>query len=73
MQASENTGLNARFPLLYELKPEESRAKFAEWKASHPEDPLGSASEAPSFLFEECYPQGVLTSEYFLAQQTFSG
>ena len=65
--------LDAGFHLLYELKPEEARAQFAVWLASHPEDPLGSASEAASYLFEECYRQGVLTSEYFLDNKRFLG
>jgi hypothetical protein len=59
-------GLDAGFQLLYELKPAEARARFAEWQTSHPGDPLGSVSEAASYLFEECYRQGVLTSEFFL-------
>jgi hypothetical protein len=65
--------LDAGFRLLYELKPEEARAQFAGWQASHPEDPLGSAAEAASYLFEECYRQGVLTSEYFLDDKRFLG
>ena len=65
--------LDAGFHLLYELKPEEARAQFAVWQASHPEDPLVSASEAASYLFEECYRQGVLTSEYFFDNKRFLG
>ena len=65
--------LDAGFHLLYELKPEEGRAQFAVWQASHPKDPLGSASEAASYLFEECYRQGVLTSEFFLDNKRFLG
>ena len=65
--------LDAGFHLLYELKLEEARARFAVWQAAHPEDPLGSASEAASYLFEECYRQGVLTSEYFLDNKRFLG
>jgi hypothetical protein len=59
-------GLDAGFQLLYELKPSEARAQFAEWQTRHPGDPLGSVSEAASYLFEECYRQGVLTSDFFL-------
>jgi tetratricopeptide (TPR) repeat protein len=40
---------------------------------SHPQDPLGSASEAAAYLFEECYRQGVLTSEFFLDDKRFLG
>jgi hypothetical protein len=65
--------LDAGFRLLYELKPEEARTQFNAWQKSHPEDPLGSASEAASYLFEECYRQGVLTSEFFLDNKRFLG
>jgi tetratricopeptide (TPR) repeat protein len=65
--------LDAGFHLLYELKPEEARTQFAAWQKSHPEDPLGSASEAAAYLFEECYRQGVLTSEFFLDNKRFLG
>lgn len=65
--------LDAGFRLLYELKPVEARAQFAVWQEAHPEDPLGSASEAASYLFEECYRQGVLTSEFFLNDKRFLG
>jgi hypothetical protein len=65
--------LDAGFHLLYELKPEEARTQFEAWQKSYPEDPLGSASEAASYLFEECYRQGVLTSEFFLDNKRFLG
>jgi hypothetical protein len=65
--------LEAGFHLLYELKPVEARAQFAAWSQAHPGDPLGSAAEAASYLFEECYRQGVLTSEFFLDNKRFLG
>jgi len=65
--------LEAGFHLLYELKSQEARNEFEAWQKSHPEDPLGSASEAASYLFEECYRQGVLTSEFFLNDKRFLG
>jgi hypothetical protein len=65
--------LQAGFHLLYELKPEEARAQFEAWQKSHPEDPLGSASEAAADLFEECYRQGILTSDFFLDNKRFLG
>ncbi len=65
--------LDAGFHLLYELKPAEARAQFEAWQTSHPEDPLGSASEAAAYLFEKCYRQGVLTSEFFLDNKRFLG
>jgi hypothetical protein len=65
--------IDAGFNLLYNLKAAEARAQFAVWQKAHPEDPLGSASEAASYLFEECYQQGVLTSEFFLDDSRFLG
>jgi len=61
------------FHLLYELKPEQAHKQFEAWQKFHPEDPLGSASEAAAYLFEECYRQGVLTSEFFLDDKRFLG
>jgi hypothetical protein len=72
-EVSDAPELDAGFHLLYELKPGEARAKFAAWRTSHPDDPLGSAADAASYLFEECYRQGVLTSEFFLDDKRFLG
>ena len=65
--------LEAGFHLLYELKPEDAHKQFEDWEMSHPDDPLGSASDAAAYLFEECYRQGVLTSEFFLDNKRFLG
>ena len=63
--------LDEGFHLLYQLKPTEAHAQFQAWQKAHPEDPLGSAAEAAAYLFEECYRQGVLTSEFFLDNKRF--
>lgn len=65
--------LDAGFHLLYQLKLPEARAQFQARQKSHPDDPLGSASEAASYLFEECYRQGILTSDFFLDNKRFLG
>jgi hypothetical protein len=65
--------LDAGLRLLYELKPAEARAQFAARQKAHPEDPLASAAEAASYMFEECYRQGILTSEFFLDDDRFLG
>ena len=65
--------LDAGFRLLYQLKPAEARAQFEIWQKSHPQGALGYASEAASYLFEECYRQGVLTSDFFLDDKRFLG
>jgi hypothetical protein len=65
--------LDAGFRLLYKLRFVEARAQFEIWQKSHPEGSLGYASEAASYLFEECYRQGILTSEFFLDDKRFLG
>jgi hypothetical protein len=65
--------LDAGFRLLYELRFVEARAQFEIWQQSHPEGSLGYASEAASYLIEECYRQGLLTSEFFLDDKRFLG
>jgi hypothetical protein len=65
--------LEAGFHLLYQLKFDEARNQFELWRRSHPEDSLGSAAEAASYLFEECYRQGILTSGFFLDDRRFLG
>jgi hypothetical protein len=65
--------LDTGFHLLYELKPEEARRQFEALEMSHPDNPLGSAADAAAYLFEECYRQGVLTSEFFLDDKRFLG
>lgn len=65
--------IDAGFHLLYQLKPSDARAQFEAWRRAHPEDPLADASDAASYLFEECFQQGVLTSEFFLDDKRFLG
>ena len=61
------------FHLLYQLKFDEARHHFRLWLSSHPDDPVESAAEAASYLFEECYRQGILTSAFFLDDKRFLG
>ena len=72
-RAADAPELDAGFRLLYELKFAEARAQFADWQKAHPDDPFGSASEAASYLFEEFYRLGVLTSEFFLDDKRLLG
>jgi len=73
MLASQLPEIDTGFHLLYELKFPEARAQFSAWQKTHPEDPLGHASEAASYLFEEFYWQGVLTSDFFLDDKRLLG
>ena len=63
--------LTAGFNLLYEQKFEEARAKFTDWASQHSGDPFGPTAIAASYLFEEFYRQGVLTSEFYLDDKKF--
>jgi len=72
-QTPPKTEIEAGFHLLYELKFDQARTQFHAWQNAHPEDPLGYASEAASYLFEEFYQGGVLTSEFFLDDKKLLG
>ncbi len=63
--------LNAGFDLLYEQKFAEARQVFTSWESRNREDPFGEVAMAASYLFEELYLQGVLTSDFFLNEKKF--
>jgi tetratricopeptide (TPR) repeat protein len=71
--ASNAPEVDTGFRLLYELRFEQARAQFAVWQQSHPDDPVGYASEAAAYLFEEFYRQDILTSEFFLDDDRLLG
>src|ERR1700757_4681321 len=63
--------LSAGFDLLYVQKFTEGRQIFASWESRNQEDPFGEVAMAASYLFEELYVQGVLTSDFFLNEKKF--
>jgi hypothetical protein len=63
--------ISAGFDLLYEQKFAEARQIFANWESGNREDPFGEVAVAASYLFEELYLQGVLTSDFFLNEKKF--
>ena len=65
--------LGAGFQLLYQLKFEQARQRFMQWEQERPAQPLGPALEAASYLFEQFYRKGVLTSEFFLDDRRLLG
>jgi hypothetical protein len=63
--------LTSGFQLLYAQQFLIAREKFAAWESEHPEEPFGEIAVAASYLFEEFYRQGVLTSDFFLNEEKF--
>jgi hypothetical protein len=63
--------LSTGFRLLYIQQFGEARRQFSYWGAQHPEEPFGQVAVAASYLYEEFYYQGVLTSEFFLDEKRF--
>jgi len=63
--------LMAGFNLLYQQKFTEARETFSAWQLANPEEPFGEVALAASYLFEELYRQGVLTSDFFLNEKKF--
>src|SRR6201984_3505582 len=59
------------FHELYEQHFPEARMIFTTWESAHPEEPFGQVAIAASYLFEELYRQGVLTSDFFLNEKRF--
>ncbi len=69
----EKPQLEAAFRRMYELRFDEARREVLAYRNSHPDDPLGAAAEAATYLFEEFNREGVLTSEFFLDDNRFLG
>lgn len=63
--------LSEGFHLLYTQQFTEARGTFASWAEAHPAEPFPQAAIAASYLFEELYRQGVLTSDFFLNEKRF--
>jgi len=63
--------LQEGFHLLYTQKFPEARETFDKWASAHPTEPFGEVAVAASYLFEELYRQGVLSSDFFLNEKRF--
>src|ERR1700686_1013920 len=63
--------LTSGFQLLYAQQFPEAREKLTTWESEHPQEPFGEVAVAASYLFEEFYRQGVLTSDFFLNEEKF--
>jgi hypothetical protein len=63
--------LSSGFHSLYIQNFTEARDKFTAWELQNPGEPFGDVAIAASYLFEEFYRQGVLTSDFFLNEKRF--
>jgi hypothetical protein len=63
--------LTSGFHSLYLQNFSEAREKFAGWESQNPDEPFGEVAVAASYLFEELYRQGVLSSDFFLNEKRF--
>ena len=65
--------LDAGFRNLYELNFKRGRERFLSYQKLAPNDPMGKAAEAASYLYEQFNTKGIFTSEFFLNDQKFLG
>jgi hypothetical protein len=63
--------LDDGFRQLYSLEFKNARQEFASYEKARPNDPMGKAAEAASYLFEELNDKDVLSSEFFLNDEKF--
>lgn len=66
LSAADSPVLDAGFRQLYELNFAGARAEFSSYQRTHPNDPVGKAAEAASYLYEEFNAKGIFTSKFFL-------
>jgi len=63
--------LTTGFQQLYRLDFDAARREFTSYQEARPDDPMGKAAEAASYLFQELNTKGVLSSEFFLDDEKF--
>ncbi|WP_433974184.1 hypothetical protein [Tunturiibacter lichenicola] len=66
------TPLNDGYYALYNLDFKAAHAHFQQWMTAHPDDPLGPASDAAAFIFNEFDLLGVLDIELFADDNRFT-
>ncbi|HXX43127.1 MAG TPA: hypothetical protein VEJ38_00255 [Candidatus Acidoferrales bacterium] len=63
--------LDAGFRDLYQLNFKGGREQFLSYEKIAPNDPMGKAAEAASYLYEQFNAKGIFTSEFFLSDEKF--
>jgi hypothetical protein len=56
---------------MYDLKFDQAHEILKRWRQTHPQDPLGPASDAGGYLFSELARLGVLESQLFVDDEQF--
>jgi len=63
--------LDSGYHQMYNLQFNDAHRTFRGWEESHPQDPLGPASDAAAYLFAEFDRLGVLQSQLFTDDKAF--
>ncbi len=69
--ASAETPLEVGYRQMYDLRFADAHRTFADWQNTHPNDPMGPASDAAAYLFAEFDRLHILQSEFFTHEQHF--
>lgn len=67
----ESTSLDKGYREMYNLEFAAAHNTFRDWKAAHPEDPMGAVSDAAAYLFSEFDRLHILQSEFFTDDSGF--
>jgi hypothetical protein len=65
------TLLDAAFHHMYNLDFDQAHRTLAEWQRTHPDDPMGPASDAAAYLYYEFDRLHILQSEFFVDDDAF--
>jgi len=69
--ASAETQLELGYRQMYDLQFADAHHTFEDWQNTHPDDPMGPASDAAAYLFGEFDRLHILQSEFFTHEQHF--
>jgi hypothetical protein len=69
--ATAETPLELGYRQMYDLQFADAHRTFQGWQNTHPDDPMGPASDAAAYLFGEFDRLHILQSEFFTHEQHF--
>lgn len=71
-RASASPSLESAYGRMYSFDFAGASRELDEWTASHPDDPLGPASQAASLLVSELSRLGILEAQFFASDASFT-